>query len=307
MAREAGIDAKQALISTWQNGVPDTSLASPYQFNHVIAYAPGVGPSGIWMDATEKGIPFGMLPWYDQGLPALIVDEPGKSVLTITPNPVPAENSTQIEWYAKLGRKGQAHITGKTIYRGANASELREELIITTRDQRRKWFQRYVGDLASGAELDTFFITGLDPLEDPLILHYGLYSEFFAMRHGNRMIIRPAEAFKMELPYYFNREERDHPVRFRFGLKREFSLDLEIPPNWQMDSGVRADTVSSDFGRAFWNWEKNHNHIMLRTGYLLEGKDIDPSHYTRFYRFLEKVRSQDLKEMVLRRKTQEFP
>ena len=56
-ATEAGIPVHQALISTYPNGYIDTSLVSPYQFNHVIAYAPVLGDSGLWLDATKKRCP----------------------------------------------------------------------------------------------------------------------------------------------------------------------------------------------------------------------------------------------------------
>jgi len=62
MASAAGIDTYPVLISTWQNGKVDTSLASQAHFNHAIAVASLPDSLEVWMDATEKYCAFGELP-----------------------------------------------------------------------------------------------------------------------------------------------------------------------------------------------------------------------------------------------------
>ena len=59
LAARADIRVLPVMISTHQNGLPDTSLPSPLQFNHLIAYAPDIDSAGIWLDATEKNCRFG--------------------------------------------------------------------------------------------------------------------------------------------------------------------------------------------------------------------------------------------------------
>ncbi len=307
MADAAGIETKQVLISTRQNGIPDTSVASPYHFNHVIVYAPSTGVNGIWMDATEKGVPFGALPWYDQGLPALVVDAEGKSFMTVTPAIPPEQNNTKLEWYVTLGRKGQVSVEGKTVYTGAMAGEMREDLSTATRSERRSWFERYIADHAAGGELDTFFVTGLDTVRDPLVLHYRFHAESFASRHGDTMILRPADFFRMELPYYFTSDEREHPVRFRFGLRRSFVMYIVYPPNWMVASENRSEKETSGFGEASWEWGATQDYLYYKTDYLLNGKDINKDDYPEFRRFLKRVQKQDRKELLLRRKRQQFP
>jgi hypothetical protein len=66
LARRADVPVLPVLISTHDNGKPDTTLPSPLQFNHLIAFAPDVREEGVWMDATEKACRFTVLPWYDQ-------------------------------------------------------------------------------------------------------------------------------------------------------------------------------------------------------------------------------------------------
>lgn len=137
MAREAGLEAYETLVSTWYNGVPDTSLPSPYQFNHVIALCPSVGDSGVWLDATEKGCPFGAIPWYDQGLPVLVVGKDGRAEIKTTPRAASDQHRELLEWDVELDTLGAAIIQGKTSFWGAPATELRERLYYISADMRK--------------------------------------------------------------------------------------------------------------------------------------------------------------------------
>ena len=122
LGKEAGLDMRQVLVSTWDNGRPDTSLPSPLQFNHAIAYCPSVGDGGTWMDATDKGCVYGRLPWWDQGLAVLVVGEKGEEKMIETPRVPPDSNRETIDWRATLQPSGSATVCGVSTFRGATAS-----------------------------------------------------------------------------------------------------------------------------------------------------------------------------------------
>ena len=300
MVREAGMDAYEVLVSTWQNGQPDTTLPSQLQFNHVIAYCPTVGDSGIWMDATEKGCPFGRLPWYDQGMPVLVVGKEGEARLPITPRIPPDSNRTIVNWLVELDSSGTASVDGETRLWGAHATEIREELFQESVDARRQWIERSLADRCSGAVLDSFRIDGLDPVEDPLTLSYVFHTNTFAVFRSGEMAFRPGSFSAFDLPDRFRSLERVHPIRFMFGFRSEFDITVNLSQDWAGVS-ILSDSLMSPFGSAYWNWSADGDVLRIQSTYSLSGDDVKPEDYCVFRDFLEDIRERDLREVVLRR------
>ncbi len=301
LAQEAGLDVRQAILSTWQNGRPDTSLHSQLQFNHVIAVARGVDSTDVWMDPTEKGCPFGKLPWYDQGLPALVVCQDGQAELVTTPAEPPDSNRLVLRWVADLDSSGGALVRGSLSLRGAQASELREQYQLMSDEAKRVWLETSLAARCSGAELQRFSVEGLDPVRDPLRIQYTFRTSTFAAAETGRLTIFPGQFTGFDLPDLFRPRERRFPVRFRFGSWTELDLTLHLPRGfWPVEPQTR-DSVRSDFGLGRWEWSTCGNTLRLQFTYRLSGRDVRPKDYPRFREFLEAIRTRNLRPVVLTR------
>ncbi len=299
MAREAGIEAYQALISTWPNGVIDIELPSPFQFNHVIAFFPTVGDSGTWLDATEKGCPFGQLPWYDQGLSVLVVGEESKGNIVTTPHSLADSNRIVFNWNVDLQSSGAAAIQGKTEYWGIRATELREELIYASQDEQRRWLETFLAQRCGGIVLDSFQIQGLQSVQDPLTVEYILHTNTFAIPQSQKMIFNSGTIVSLGLAAYFRSSERIHPVRIPYAFRNSLNLTVQIPQVWDLETSIMSDSVGSPFGSADWTWSQDESEIQIKTNYRLFRSDIDPQDYHTFQTFLEDVHKNDLREMIL--------
>ncbi|MEJ2635505.1 MAG: DUF3857 and transglutaminase domain-containing protein [Calditrichia bacterium] len=301
MAREAGIEAHQVLVSTWQNGAPDTTLPSPLHFNHAIAYCPTVGEMGTWMDATEKGIPFGKVPWYDQGLPVLVIGKEGKAQIITTPKDKSENNGSAMRWDVTLDSSGNAIVEGQNKYYGALASEIRESLFYLSRDRQREWLQNDLAQRCSGIRLDSMQIEGLSPVKDPLRIAYVFNTSQFGLLRSSKLIINPGSISRFELPDYFRSVHRAHRIRFKFGTQTEFTLNVTLPQKEGNGLQAFSDSVSSAFGSAAWSWnpKKDGSGLEAKTRYVLKGEDIPPARYPDFQNFLDRVRAGDLQEVVL--------
>ncbi len=299
MGEEAGIEMYQTLISSKPNGIPDTTLPSQFQFNHVIAYAPEVGENGIWMDPTEKGTEFGELPWYDQGMPVLMVGENGEGQFLTTPKAPVQENKVIVDWLVDLEESGAAIVHGTKKLWGAPASELREELFAATQTSRQKWLERQVASLCSGADLDSFRITGLEPIQNPLQLEYFFQTKTFAVPRSNRMVFRPGPVASFEYPDVFRSAHREYPVRLQFGMQKNVNIVINLPSEWKPETPSYQDSVSSVFGEAVWEWDTVRNQFQTRAQYVIQDEEIPPEKYEAFREFLDHVRYNDLKEVLL--------
>ncbi|HEX9972815.1 MAG TPA: transglutaminase-like domain-containing protein, partial [bacterium] len=299
LAREAGIEAYEVLVSTWQNGMPDTSLPSPLQFNHAIAYCPKVGENGAWLDATEKGCPYGRLPWYDQGLPMLVVGKEGTGEIIFSPR-VPADsNQTIFEWTVNLEANGAASVQGKTRYKGTVADEMRDLFYYASSEQQKNWLEIFLATRCSSAKLDSFQIAGLNPVHDPVIITYSFRTSAFSVPNDSQMTLHPGQILAFDLPDYFRASNRKHPIQFRFGAKSELNLTVNIPDEWEIKTRNSSDSLVSHFGKATWDCSVHEKILNVRITSFLNGTAVQPGQYREFQDFIDRIKAKDLREIVL--------
>jgi hypothetical protein len=301
LARAAGINVYQVLVRTKQNGLTDTSLTTQSIFNHVIAFCPSAGDSGIWMDATEKGCPFGHLPWYDQGIQGLVIKDKGEVQFMSTPV-VPADsNYVYFQWQIDFDTTGNVLITGRTKYWGAQADELREELKEAGPLEKKNWLESYLAKRASGIDVHSFQVEGLDTIADPLVVSYIFRSAAFARHVSNGFAFYPGDIMNLNLYDYFPAQNRKHPVRFRFGFQSEIDLKIHIPVNWQFDISHTVDSLNSPFGTFSQNWLYRENILSVKEKYRLYGYDIGIEEYPKFKEFLNTILNKCNKQVMVKR------
>ena len=299
IAEEAGIEVYSALISTRNHGIPDTSLPAVSQFNHVIAYCPTVGDSGIWMDATDKTCPFGQLPWYDQGMPVLLV-KPGESgEIVYTPGSVSDNNRSQLIWDAELDSTGAARISGRSEYWGAAANEIRQNLYFSSKNEHRRWLELYLATRCSGSVLDTFHISGVFSVKDPLKIHYSFRTPSFAQSTDESLSFQPAVLLAFDLPDYFRSPKRFTPIQFQFPSRSSLKLTVKLAHGWSMVNQPILDSLYSDFGHARWAYLTESNKFIAECSYQLNSEAVEPADYASFQQFLDSIRKRDLRQISI--------
>jgi hypothetical protein len=295
--REAGFDASPVLVSTWQNGLPDTTLPSPLPFNHVIVFSPESGDSSLWLDVTDKGCPFGQLPWYDQGLPVLIA-QAGNPRIRKTPRTTPEENRIRTSWKVQLNDTGGGSIRGKTCFWGVHAALLRDELLMMSPDDQREWMTSYLARRCSGSDLDSLQMTGTDSCTDPLSLFYVFNTTDFAGIRNVQLVYQPWKAAKFELPDVFRSQDRLHPVRFRFAAREIFQCTVALPQDFSAANAFYSDSLTSRYGHAVWSWSDQNGSFYSERILDLPGDEVLPQEYKEFRMFLDTIRTHDLMEAI---------
>ena len=297
LGKEAGMDMRQVLVSTRQNGEPDTSLASPLQFNHAIAYCPSVD-DGVWMDATDKGCPFGQLPWYDQGVTVLVVDEKGEPELKRTSKPLPIHNRRITTWEAVLDTAGDATVRGRSTFTGAEAIEMRNGLLYAPPDAIRLQLETWLARRCDGVRLDTFVVVNPLPALDTLRLEYTFTTKQLAVRRDGVMAVKPGLIGSPEMQMYFRTPRRIHPIRFEYGGEKDLDVTIIPPRGWTSPGKGLADSVVTRFARAGWKWQTGAKGLRYQSYYHLDGQDIVPSLYPDWQAFLDRVQEESQREIV---------
>jgi hypothetical protein len=303
LAEACEIPVDEVLISTRPNGIPDTSLPSPFQFNHAIAYSPIADEEEIWMDATQKGTPFGKIPWYNQGVPVLVVGKNGMGKIKQIPEYPADSNRVETFWDIDLNNDGSANVSGETKYWGAMAEEIREEFFYATDDVQRQWLEVYLARRCVGVNLDTFKVSGLQPVMDPMAIHYEFSAAGFARSRLNQMMIQPGEIYQSELSAMFRRSRRTHPIQFRFPFQRQVSLNVKMPLDFRPEDLSVNDSLVTPFGKMKYSWTEKDNFLKINYIYRLSQIRIEPDQYKEFQTFLNMIQEKEKQEVVLIRDT----
>jgi len=298
-ARAVDIPVQQVLISTKPNGQVDTSLVSPFQFNHVIAYYPIEGDSGLWLDATKKGNPFDKVPWYNQDRLAFVVDENGEGVFKRTPSYSEFYNKILVEWKVDLNSDLNANIEGRSSFSGALATEIRQDLMDLSDKRLRQWVEGYLSSRCPGIDLHTFSISNADTVRDPLIISYQFATELFASKSDNMAVIDLARILLIQLPDYFRSKERRTPIEFRHGSIYQLNLTLNLSNGWYLQQSSRNDSINSKYGAMNWKWETIDNEFRVHHEYQLYGHSISQASYKDYQDFLESIDENDMVPAIL--------
>jgi len=299
LAEACDIQVDEVLISTWQNGVIDTTLPSPFQFNHAIAYCPAVGENGVWMDATDKGCAFGKLPWYDQGLPVLVIGKNGQALLKVTSRDSAFSNRSRMDWKVILNSDGSAVVEGENKLWGVMASEMRADLRYASLEEIREWLEMQIAKRCIGTVLDSFKVVGLSEVEDPLKISFSFQSKGFARKRANQLILHPGTVSLFELPKLFRSQSRSHPIQFRFPFKQELRMEVKIPDSYQVAVSIFEDTLNTKFGSATWACSTSQDFLKLHLSYMLSKSHIAQESYQDFLNFLQELQLKDQWEIML--------
>jgi hypothetical protein len=299
VARAVDIPVQQVLISTHPNGTVDTSLVSPFQFNHVIAYYPIDADSGLWLDATKKGSPFAAVPWYNQDRLAFIIDKDGNGRFKQTPSRKETDNKMTVNWQIDLDTDLNAVVIGKNTYSGAPATDIRQSLMNLSDKQQGKFLEGYLSTRCSGVNLQSYAISNVDTVQDPLTFTYRFTTELLTSQLENMAIIDMASMLLLELPDLFRSKNREVAIEFRHGSAYEFKLEIHIPEGWQAQTTSRNDSLSSAYGKSIWKWESNDTVLTIHHTYHLYGDPISQDVYTDYQNFLEAINERDMVPAVL--------
>jgi transglutaminase-like putative cysteine protease len=297
LAGALNIEVRPVLISTWQNGRPDTMLPSAFQFNHLIAYAPAISPGGIWLDATDKAATFGSLPWYDRATDVIIAGSDTTRCRVVTPGDQASSNSTDVAWHVALAANGSATITGTHLFTGAFALEMRNELGHADSADIRHWLGTSLAHRCQGATLISYDVPPISPPQDSFTVSYRFSAPAFAVARDSVLIIRPWSMNASTLSDQFREEQRTHPVRFRYPSRSALNLTINPPRGWRVITGNGNDSLVAPFGSAQWSIVDRGDSASMSMQMEITGRDLAPGEYPAFRRFLDAVRLREVREV----------
>ena len=169
MLRSAGIAAHPVLLrsSFGRDVLPE--LPGLGIFNHMIVYVPG--DNELWIDPTATMVPPGELPLPDQDRLCLVV-KPGEEHLRRTPRSAAKDNGVKRIREIHLNELDGTDVTDTTIYRGANATEIRQYAVAAGDSEFRNSIRTGATERLGGGDIHEIRWSSVRDLQTPLEISF---------------------------------------------------------------------------------------------------------------------------------------
>lgn len=167
LLRQAGIEARMALLGTGPGRDVDPDLPGLNHFDHAIVVVPG--PEPLWIDVTAEYGRAGDLPFMDQGRQALVVDR-GTTGLVTTPRAPSTANLILETREVFLSESGKARVVETSHPSGLAEMTLRGEFPPADPKKQRDNLRKYVQDTYTARDLGECVVAEASDLGRPFTL-----------------------------------------------------------------------------------------------------------------------------------------
>ena len=221
-----GLNCNVVLISTRENGLPTKLYPVISDFNYAIAVVK-INEVDYLLDATDKLLPFGMLPYKTLNSYGRVMNFKEDSYwIDIEPQ---KNNQTRVTMDLKINDDGNFEGQMHKSYDGYKALEKREEINTLAEE-------KYLSDIEDKDDkliIISYENSNLDNPEEALTELFDITIE--SNLNKNILIINPFINSKIaKNPFQLN--ERTYPIDFGYSRTFQFTLSLTIPENYKIST-----------------------------------------------------------------------
>lgn len=233
LATAAGFEVRAAALSDRSDIFFDKTFTNSY-FLRGIDVAVKVGSEWRFFDPGTPYIPFGMIRWQQEAIPALILD-PKEAAFVQTPVS-PAEKTVQKRTATlKLSDDGALEGDVRIEYTGHLAVDKKNQNDDDSPAQREQTLRDTIKERMSTAELSNIKIENVTDADKPFVYAYHVRVPGYAQRTGKRLFLQPA-FFQKGIGAMFPASTRKLAIYFHYAWKEEDTITIELPSGFALDN-----------------------------------------------------------------------
>lgn len=249
----ADIKANLVLTSTRKNGLPGKRHPVISDFNYVLAKI-SIDDKEYLLDATDKSIPFGMLPFRALNYYGRVMDFKNESYWQdITP-----ENNNKVMVFGQLEfdqenntRKGLLNVTSfgyNAVYKGQKMNSMSNETYI----------ESLKNSLNGDAEIDNYqrIDDGLNEKKVIERFEYEQENEQTSIIYLNPFILK----FFEKNPFLL--EERNYPIDFGYPRNYRYQVNIKVPEGYVVEESPKKQHIQLPKNQASLKFAINENKNM---------------------------------------------
>lgn len=295
--QSAGINTDPVLLSTRDNGLPTKLFPVMSEFNYIIAKV-NLNNESFLLDATDKDLPFGMLPFR-------CLNKEGRAIgkdSCYWVNLVPDKKYKQSD-YIKLKLDSSGNFTGKITIRTADYQAYYKRKKIKEFASTDEYIEN-LDEKNPNIKIKNYSISNLDSLELPLTEEYEVVIKAFDAMDSKTFSINPFIFNKTtENPFKLN--ERIYPIDF--GAQKDFAtvFQLEIPKNYEvklLPNSVALQLPENNGKYIFNSGLLNNNLITVSEFFTINKPEIPGTHYPYLKELYNKIVQSNKSNIIINKK-----
>lgn len=252
----------------------------------------------LYLDPGAEYTPFGLLTWYETGVPGLKLDKDGGTWIQTT---LPAASESRMERKANLRLSDTGDLEGKltVTYTGLEAMYQRLDVRHADDVARKKFLEdRLKAQVPVGVEVELVNQPDWSGSETPLVAEFDVKIPGWASNAGRRVLV-PAGVFTGVEKHIFEHNQRTHPIYFEYPYEKEDDVTIELPPGWQVSSVPPPQAKDGHVVAYNIKVENNKNTLHLTRKLTVDFLMLDAKYYGALRNFFEVVRTGDEQQIVL--------
>ncbi len=291
--REAGFDASPVILSTRDHGFVHPVYPLMQKYNHVICQIKH-GEKTYLLDATDKMMPFNMLPENDLNDRGRLISEKGSKWVKLKPT---QPYGTFIKTNMTITDEGTLEGDMDVQYSGYAAVSVRKEIDTEGLDHHKS-------SLASSSEgwnIDEFEVQGIEDQEEPIKEHLVVSQEGSVENLGDIIYLNPIiAAAEKENP--FKMEERLYPVDYAYPYITDLTFTYKIPEGYKLDDKP-ADanfTLPNKWGSYDYTSTFEGNTLVVKSVFRINRPVFEAKYYQKLKDFYDQVVAKQAEQFVFK-------
>lgn len=301
LCQSAGLDAHTVSL-------PNRQLSRFYRENASPVFLPfpalAVKLGGTWTFSSPHHpamLPFGMVPWEQEGQLGLIARDRQEDFVPVPPAPA---NKTIVTSGGTFAIDDEGTLSGECVrtFSGHRAVQVRAELAAARDEKRTELAKAKLGLDPKVVEMIGLKITALDDPAKDLGISAQLRWPGFAVRTKDRLVVRAA-VLRAEAVSPFAATERRSPVHFPFFWQEFDRVVLSVPAGFEPESPAAPQPMpgeSLSYGTRM-SYEKETRRLFVLREFSSSLRDVAPKAYPLLRDWYAALARADQHEIVFRR------
>ncbi len=289
-----GIEAYIVLVSTRENGIPVKIYPVITDFNYIVVKAV-INGQEYFLDATDKNLPFGLVPFKTLNGDARVLDfDKGSYWQKINTNSI---NSKKINSLLKFNSEGNLIGQFTNTYSGYHAYNLRSEYNLIGKESYLENLETKLIDF----EIDDFKINHLNDLEKPINETFTLISDD-PLTTQKKISLKPILLLRSSINP-FKLKERLYPVDFGHTSSIVQRINIEIPEGYTVSKLPREMSIKlpNNGGLYLYKLQQKDNKIKIYSKYIISKKVFKSDEYVGLKEFFNKMITIENLEIILQK------
>lgn len=267
-----GIKTEMALLSTRKNGFPTKLHPVISDFNYIVARTVINGQT-YFLDATDKNLPFGVLPFRCLNKDVRVMDFKNGSYWEEI---IPINTSSKkVQMLLKINDEGNFEGNMRIIHSGYNAISKRKVLKQISEEK----YMSELEDLNDYLQIDTYNNSNIYNNELPIKEEFKLIIEN-DNEVANKVFLNPFILLENE-DNPFKLKNRKYPVNFGYPRKTEHIITIYIPEEYTVESIPKSKVIQlpDDAGHITYKIEEKNSKISLKYSFVINLVQFNSNDY----------------------------